>query len=73
MIGEEDSFFTYEYPAHYKILPAINNWGTCQKRIKDGQKVPEGFRYTSDGNAEWMTAAELRVWIDANWNKIGIL
>ena len=40
MIGEEDSFYTYEYPEHYKILPAINNWASCANRIKDGKKVP---------------------------------
>jgi len=39
MIGEEDSHYTYEYPDHFKILPAINNWDTCEKRIKDGTKV----------------------------------
>lgn len=26
MIGEEDALHTYEYPDHYKILPAINKW-----------------------------------------------
>ena len=26
MIGVEDSFYTYEYPEHYKILPVINDW-----------------------------------------------
>ena len=70
MIGEEDAY-TYEYPAHYKILPAINDWGTCKKRIKDGKKVPDGFSYTSDNNPEWMTQAELQAWIDANRGKIG--
>ena len=71
MIGEEDSFHTYEYPEHFKILPAINGWGTCEKRIKDGTKVPEGFSYTSDNNPEWMSPAELQAWIDANRDKIG--
>ncbi len=71
MIGEEDSFYTYEYPEHFKILPAINGWGTCEKRIKDGTKVQEGFSYTSDNNPEWMSPAELQVWIDANRAKIG--
>lgn len=71
MIGGEDSFFTYEYPEHYKILPAINNWGTCEKRIKDGIKVTEGFSYTSDNNPEWMSKADLQAWLDANHEKIG--
>lgn len=71
MIGVEDSFYTYEYPEHFKILPAINGWDTCQKRIKDGKRVPEGFSYTSDNNSEWMQPAELQAWIDANHAKIG--
>ncbi|MFH0934734.1 MAG: UDP-N-acetylglucosamine 4,6-dehydratase (inverting), partial [Pseudomonadota bacterium] len=71
MISPEDSFHTYEYPEHFKILPAIHNWSNCMKRIKDGVKVAEGFSYTSDNNAEWMSSAELQVWIDANREKIG--
>ncbi|MBE0511347.1 MAG: UDP-N-acetylglucosamine 4,6-dehydratase (inverting) [Gammaproteobacteria bacterium] len=71
MISEEDSYYTYEYPEHFKILPAIHNWNTCGLRIKDGKKVEEGFSYTSDNNTEWMTQAELRQWIDENAEKIG--
>ncbi|UYO93983.1 UDP-N-acetylglucosamine 4,6-dehydratase (inverting) [Pollutimonas sp. M17] len=71
MISEEDSYYTYEYDEHYKILPAINNWATCKKRIKDGKKVFEGFSYTSDNNPEWMTTEELQAWIGANHEKIG--
>jgi UDP-N-acetylglucosamine 4,6-dehydratase len=71
MISEEDSLYTYEYPEHFKILPAINNWHTSNERIKDGQKVPEGFKYTSDNNSEWMAVEELRAWIAANEHKIG--
>lgn len=73
MIGAEDSYYTYEYPDHFKILPAINNWGTCRERIKDGQKVPEGFSYTSDNNPEWMSVEELQEWISANREKIGTI
>lgn len=71
MIGAEDAYFTYEYPEHYKILPQINSWDTDANRIKDGKKVPEGFVYSSDNNAEWMSDAELEAWIDANREKIG--
>jgi len=73
MIGAEDSFTTYEYPGHYKILPAINGWGADPKRIKDGRRVPEGFVYSSDTNGEWMSHAELQAWIDANREKIGVI
>lgn len=73
MIGAEDSFTTYEYPGHYKILPAINGWGSDPKRIKDGRKVPEGFVYSSDTNGDWMSDAQLQEWIDANRGKIGAI
>jgi UDP-N-acetylglucosamine 4,6-dehydratase (inverting) len=73
MIGAEDAYYTYEYPEHYKILPAINNWDQDAHRIKDGNKVPDGFVYASDNNSEWMTEAELMAWIDANREKIGAI
>lgn len=71
MIGSEDSFYTYEYPEHFKILPAIHEWDKDVARIKDGKKVVEGFSYTSDNNAEWMSAETLQNWVAANKNKIG--
>lgn len=71
MIGEEDAFYTYEYAEHFKILPAIHNWDKDAARIKDGKPVPEGFRYTSDTNPEWMSSADLQRWIEANRSKIG--
>lgn len=73
MIGAEDSYFTYEYPEHYKILPQINNWDKDANRIKDGKKVPEGFVYSSDNNTEWMSDEELQAWIEKNRNKIGAI
>ena len=71
MIGAEDSYFTYEYPEHFKILPNINDWGICQKRIKEGKKVDEGFVYSSDNNSEWMSGENLQAWIDSHYNEIG--
>lgn len=71
MISAEDSYYTYEYPEHFKILPVINEWATCPKRIKDGKKVAEGFVYASDNNSEWMADTDLQAWIDLNREKIG--
>ncbi|WP_339843362.1 UDP-N-acetylglucosamine 4,6-dehydratase (inverting) [uncultured Halopseudomonas sp.] len=71
MISAEDAYYTYEYPEHFKILPVINNWSNSPERIKDGKKVAEGFVYSSDNNAEWMTDADLQKWIDDNREKIG--
>lgn len=71
MIGTEDSSYTYEYPDHFKILPAIHQWYRDANRIKDGKKVSAGFCYTSDNNTEWMTAEQLRGWIKQNQGRIG--
>ncbi len=71
MISAEDSYYTYEYPEHYKILPVINNWSSDPARIKDGIKVAEGFVYSSDNNAQWMSEEGLQAWINANREKIG--
>jgi FlaA1/EpsC-like NDP-sugar epimerase len=71
MIGEEDAPHTYEYPEHFKILPAINNWSSSADRIKNGIKVPDGFTYSSDNNPEWMQREELVAWIACNESKIG--
>ena len=71
MIGAEDSYYTYEYPEHFKILPAIHDWSADAARIKDGKKVPEGFVYSSDNNTEWMSQEDLQAWIESNREKIG--
>lgn len=73
MIGTEDSFYTYEYAEHFKILPAIHNWDKDINRIKDGKLVKEGYSYTSDTNTEWMSESTLRTWIETNQQKIGII
>jgi UDP-N-acetylglucosamine 4,6-dehydratase (inverting) len=71
MISAEDAHYTYEYPEHFKILPTINGWANCPKRIKTGVKVPEGFVYASDNNPEWMSDKQLQDWIHMNKDKIG--
>jgi UDP-N-acetylglucosamine 4,6-dehydratase (inverting) len=71
MIGFEDAPHTYEYPEHYKILPAIHNWSQDKARIKDGKLVPPDFTYASDNNTEWMSVEMLSNWIAENSEKIG--
>ena len=71
MIGVEDALYTYEYPEHFKILPAIHNWCHDPYRIKEGTKVAEDFTYCSDNNSEWMSVETLQSWIAQNREKIG--
>lgn len=71
MISEEDSHYTYEYPEHFKVLPAIHSWHHDFKRIKNGTRVAEGFVYSSHTNSQWMSAEELTVWFKTHGHKIG--
>jgi FlaA1/EpsC-like NDP-sugar epimerase len=64
MIGADDAMYTWEYPDHYKILPAIHDWNECKDRIGEGRPVPEGFSYSSDSNDHWMSVESLRAWIE---------
>jgi UDP-N-acetylglucosamine 4,6-dehydratase (inverting) len=69
MISVEDAPFTYEYENHFKILPQIHEWATDPYRIKDGTYVREGFSYSSDNNAEWMTIEVLKMWVQKHKKK----
>lgn len=71
MISLEDAQHTYEYPDHYKVLPAIHQWSADPTRIKTGQKVVSDFTYCSDNNSEWMSTDTLRAWIEQNRAKVG--
>ena len=71
MIGYEDAPHTYEYPGHYKVLPAIHNWSQDSTRIRNGKLVPPDFTYSSDNNSEWMSIEVLSNWIVKNRGKIG--
>ncbi len=71
MIGPEDSYYTYEYPQCFKILPAIHNWDESVERIKDGVLVPQGFEYASNTNSHWMSIPEMQAWVASNLAKIG--
>lgn len=71
MIGSEDALHTYEYPEHYKILPAIHNWSVDPERIGLGNKVSPEFTYCSDNNLEWMSVEALQAWITQHRDKVG--
>lgn len=71
MIGIEDAPHTYEYPGHYKILPAIHNWSKDEARINGGNPVGPDFTYCSNNNKEWMTIETLCTWIERNREKVG--
>jgi UDP-N-acetylglucosamine 4,6-dehydratase len=58
MVPEDDARNTLEYDDHFMIRPEFCEWG--DGHWKDGRKVPDGFRYSSDTNTDWVTVDEIR-------------
>ena len=50
MISPEEAHYAYEYAEHYKILPAIHDWGYDPARINGGKLVAPDFTYCPDNN-----------------------
>lgn len=59
MVTVEDAPHTYEYEKHFIIYPQMV-WSEKKKVVPTGKKVPEGFSYSSDNNAEWLSVEEIR-------------
>lgn len=60
MVTNEDSRTTYEYDDHFIIYPNFDWWDFDKHFKPGGKKVPEGFRYSSDNNTEWLSAKDLK-------------
>jgi UDP-N-acetylglucosamine 4,6-dehydratase (inverting) len=52
MITSEDSRNTYEFDKYYIIYPEIHQW--LNETQKAGEKVVDGFSYSSDNNSKWL-------------------
>jgi FlaA1/EpsC-like NDP-sugar epimerase len=59
MITEEDSLFTHDYDDHYIIYPHFEWWDTARIK-KQGKKVSQGFRYSSDSNERFLDVKALK-------------
>ncbi|MFJ7735979.1 UDP-N-acetylglucosamine 4,6-dehydratase (inverting) [Lysinibacillus sp. NPDC097287] len=57
MIMEDDARHTVEFDTYYVIQPEFSFWS--KKFAEGGKELPEGFEYTSDKNAEWLTIEKL--------------
>lgn len=58
MITEDDARNTLEYEKYYVIQPDFP-WWENQSDCR-GKQLPEGFRYSSETNTEWLKIEELR-------------
>lgn len=64
MISSDDSHLTYEFENYYAISPSIKFIDThtdfsVNALGEKGQKVPNGFSYSSDNNPLWASEKEL--------------
>jgi UDP-N-acetylglucosamine 4,6-dehydratase len=59
MITEDDARMAVELDDRYVICPANPDWTDAHLRALDGKPVPDGFRYSSERNPEWLDHAGL--------------
>lgn len=59
LLSEDEARHAVELPDKYVVLqPYVP--GFEPRHWQHGQKLPDGFRYTSDTNAQWLTVPELQ-------------
>lgn len=64
MIPEDDARNTLEYDDYFAILPTLEGVNPSTYREKNGGKpCPDGFRYGSDTNVQWLSLDELRAMV----------
>ena len=57
LLSEDESRNAVETDDMYVVQPNHSWWKS--ENWKQARPLPEGFRYTSDGNEQWLTADEL--------------
>jgi len=63
MISEDDARSTIDIGDRYIILPAHAQWR--RESGWKGDSVPEGFRYASDSNDDWLDEKRLKLMLAA--------
>ncbi len=58
LIGEDEARSTLEFDDRYVIEPLHPWWGV--DHWPGGRRLPDGFRYASDNNNQWLTVEDLR-------------
>jgi UDP-N-acetylglucosamine 4,6-dehydratase len=68
LLTEDESRHTMEYEDLFAILPEYQSWPGRARSGPTGQRhpVPEGFRYSSDTNPQWLTIQELQSLLEQN-------
>ena len=61
MITETDALNTIEFDRYYVILPSMPLWNPEEFAAAfNGRRCPDGFRYCSGTNTQWLTAEQIR-------------
>lgn len=61
MITETDSLNTFDCGKYYVINPTVPAWSVAEWAKKFNAKlVPQGFKYNSGSNSEWVSIEEIR-------------
>lgn len=58
LISEDEARHTLDLGDIYLVQPTDPQWDVAYGL--DGQSLPEGFHYSSDNNADWLTVPQLR-------------
>lgn len=58
MITEDDARRTVEFKDYYVIQPEFSWWKSNSEN--EGNVLPDGFKYTSDLNEDWLTVEQLK-------------
>lgn len=58
LLTEEEARHAKEFDTYFVVEPEFPFWDGSH--VEDGMPLPEGFRYTSNGNEWWLTKEELK-------------
>lgn len=59
MVTREDSLSTYEYEKHFIVYPHMNWWDEGKVQ-EGGERVEQGFEYSSGTNTEWLSVEQIQ-------------
>lgn len=58
MVSEDDARNTLEFKDHYIVKPSFQWWE--ESNYSNGKKVPDGFKYASNNNKDWLEGKRLK-------------
>ena len=61
LVTEDEARHCYDIGDRYVILPQLATWE--MERPERGESLPDGFRYASDNNTEWLDEGALRAMV----------